>query len=196
MKEYTNQGEAQDETVVKIEKSSSVTKEERYTFTTTKGINYGIGGNIGAQVLGLSVAGGSAGISAQVNKTKTKTEETETKKEEGKSASYNQEEKNIIPPGKRVKAKITTYSMKYSINYTIKFSIKKDATIPVMYKNSFQQCIGMCSNNGRVYVRDMINTLQDYNDDDEDDTISYTQPGTLSWVGEGCKVDKVEETMC
>ena len=57
MKEFKNHSEeAQDETIVKVCKSSSTTKGERYKFSTTEGVDYSFGGNIGAQVMGLAVA--------------------------------------------------------------------------------------------------------------------------------------------
>lgn len=197
MKEYTNHGkESQDESIVRINKSSSATKGERYSFSTTKGVDFGIGGNIGAQVMGLAVAGGSLGITGNYNRSKSKTEGTEQSNEEGFSFSYEQEEKIAVSPGTRVEATITTYRMKYEMEYTLKFRVKRNSTIPVLYRTSCQQmCFGMCRSNGVVNVRDILSTLPDYNPEDEDDTASFTQKGTLSWVGEGCSVDKVEEPL-
>lgn len=207
MKEYSNHGmEAQDETVVKAGKSSSKTKGERYTFSTTKGVNFGVGGGIGAQVMGLAVAGGSLGFNAKYDKNKSETEETEQSNVEQSSFSYDQEEKITVPPGKHVKAIITTYSMKYEMIHKLKFSVKKNASIPVLYTNNIQQmCIGKwclgplftpcCRSGGFVLVKDMISCLDDYNGEDEDGTVSFTQTGTLSWVGDGCSVNKEEEPL-
>jgi hypothetical protein len=194
MKEYANYGkQAQDESVVIIHKTSTTTKGERYSFSTTKGVDFGIGGNIGAQVVGMAVAGGSIGVSGNYNKSKSKTEGTEQLSEEGFSFSYNQEEKICIPPGTRVEAEISSYRMKYEMKYVLKFSAKRDSFIPLLYKTGCQQmCFGMCRNNGVVYLRDMLSTLPNYNPEDEDDTVSFTQDGTLSWVGEGCTVEKKE----
>lgn len=197
MKEYTNRGkEAQDETMVKMHKTSSKTKGERYHFSTTKGVDFGVGGNIGAQVVGLAVGGGSLGISGHYNKSKSKTEGTEQSSELGFSFSYNQEEKICVPPGTHVEATITTYSMKYEMDYVLKLKAKRNASLPVLYRTNCQQlCFGMCRSNGVVFVRDMISTLPDFNGEDEDETASFTQNGTLSWIGEGCSVEKVEEPL-
>ena len=194
MKEYSNHGkEAQDETIVKMEKTSSTTKGDRYMFSTTTGVDFGVGGNIGAKVMGLAVAGGSLGISGHYNKVKSTTEGTEMSSEQGYSFSYHQEEKITVPAGKCVKAKITTYRMKYEMEYTLKFSVRRDATIPLWYRTNCQRrCFGLCRSYGRVYIRDMISTLPDFNGEDEDDTASFTQTGKLSWIGEGCQVDKEE----
>ncbi len=59
MKEYVNHGKvAQDESIVQINKKSG----DRYSFSTTKGINFRVGGHFGAHVMGAAVAGGSIGI--------------------------------------------------------------------------------------------------------------------------------------
>ena len=197
MKEYANHGKvAQDESIVQIHKKSSKTEGERYSFSSTKGVDFGVGGNIGAQVMGAAVAGGSVGISGKYNRSKSKTEGTEKSSEEGSEYSYNQEEKIVVPPGTRVEATITTYRMKYEMNYTVKLSVDRFAFIPVAYKTTCQHlCFGMCKSNGFVNVRDMISSLQGYNPEDEDDTASFTQDGTLSWVGEGCSVEKIEEPL-
>ncbi len=45
--------------------------------------------------------------------------------------NYEQEEKITVPPGKRVKAKITSYSVRYDMKYTLKFSVYRNVTVPV-----------------------------------------------------------------
>ena len=190
MKEYENHGtQLEDESHVKMAKQTSTTKGERYTFSTTKGVDYGVDANIGLKLVDL-------GIGVKANCRNSKKEETEKSSQEVYSFSYNQEEKIIVPPGMCVKAKITTYRMKYNMDYTLKFSINRDATIPVCYRNTCQHFLfDICRSNGRVNVRDMISTLPDFIGEDEDNMASYTQPGTLSWVGEGCSVDKKEEPL-
>ena len=181
MKEFSNLGKEQDETSVKIDKSS--TKGNRFSFSTTKGIDFGHDCNIGAKVMGLAAVGSYGAAKREPN-------------ELGFSFSYHHEEKITVPPGKRVKAKITTYSIKYEVDYTLKLSIKKDAFIPVMFRTKCQQfCLDMCRNNGSVLVRDMISTLPNYVQEDENGMSSFTQMGTLSWIGEGCTVDKKEEDL-
>ena len=189
MKEYENHGaKSQDESHVKMEKLTSTTKGERYTFSTTKGVDYGVDANIGLKLKLVDL-----GVKATYKKSKSKTEQTEQTSQEVYSFSYNQDEKIAVPPGMCVKAKITTYRMKYDMDYTLKFSINRDATIPLCYRNTCQHFLfDMCRSYGRVNVRDMIRTLPDFIEEDEDNMASYTQPGTLSWVGEGCSVDKKE----
>ena len=190
MKEYTNHGkECEDETMVRVSKGSSSVKGNRYQFSTTKGVDFGVGANFGATVMNLA----QAGVSAHYNRSKSTTEGTEVSDEKGFTFSYEQEEKIKIPPGKSANVKITTYSMKYEMNYTLKLSVKKTASIPVRYRTGWQHlCCGLCNSSGFVNIHNMLTTLPNYNGDDEDNTASFTQDGTLSWIGEGCKVDKME----
>lgn len=77
MKEYiatTNGGNEVDEACGPGRKKM---EESCYNiFSTTKGVSFGIGGNIGAQVMNLAVAGGTLGISGSHNKSKFKTKGT------------------------------------------------------------------------------------------------------------------------
>ena len=72
MKEYTNNGQKEvDETMMKVQKSTSRSQGNRFSFSTTKGVNWGIGGNIGAQVMGLAMGGGSVGVNANYGRQKS-----------------------------------------------------------------------------------------------------------------------------
>ena len=197
MKEYVNHGKvAQDQSIVQINKKSSKTEGDRYTFSSTQGVKFGFGGNIGAQVMGASVAGGSIGVSGNYEKSKSTTEGTEKSSTEGSEYSYNQEEKIVVPPGTHVNATITTYQMKYEMKYTVKLSVDRNAFLHMVYKTPCQHlCFGVCRSSGYVNIRDMFSTLPNYNPEDEDDTASFTQDGVLSWVGEGCRVEKFEEPL-
>ena len=65
-KEYFNRGgEAQDETVIKLHKMSPMTRGEKYRFATPSGVNFGFDGNIGPQVMNLSISGDSLRITGQ-----------------------------------------------------------------------------------------------------------------------------------
>ena len=122
MKEYTNNWkEGEDETIVKVLKKSTKLEGHKYSFSTTKGVDFGIGGNIGAQVMGMAVAGGSLGLSGTFNKSKSTTKASELQNQTGFEFSYDQEEKITVPDGTQVKAKIITYAMKYEMRYTLKF---------------------------------------------------------------------------
>lgn len=101
-----------------------------------------------------------------------------------------------MPPETRVDATITTYRMKYEMKITLKFSVDKNASIPVVYKTQCQLLYcGLCRSNGLVFIRDMFSTFPNYNPNDEDGCASFTTVGALSWVGEGCSVEKNEQPL-
>ena len=67
MKEYINRWQKEvDETIVQVHKLTSKSQGNRYSFSTTKGVNWGIGGNIGAKVIGLAMGEAGVGISANL----------------------------------------------------------------------------------------------------------------------------------
>ena len=192
-KEYTNSGQKEvDETMVKVQKSTSRSHGNRFNFSTTKGVNWGIGGNIGAQVMGLAMGGGSVGVNANYGRQKSTTAGSEQLADSSFSFSYSQEEKISVPPGTRVKAKITTYTVKYEQQYVLKFSIDSSLNVPLTYKTRCQQsCFGKST--GSINITQILNTLPEYCI--ENGKATFTQTGTLSWIGEGCTVDKSEESL-
>ena len=192
MKEYTNRGQKEiDETMVKVSKSSSKTKGSRYSFSTTTGVNWGIGGNIGGQV---AMGGGSAGISANYGRNKSTTTGKEESEDSCFTISYEQEEKISVAPGTRVKVRITSYGIKYEQRYTLKLSIPSSINIPVTYRTRCQQmCFGICRNFGYVNITQILQTLPNYCV--EEDMATFTLDGILSWIGDGSSVDKSEEPL-
>ena len=197
MKEYTNHGETEvDETLVRISKKSSHSEGSRYNFSSTKGINWNIGGgigaNIGATVMGLATAGGSASLTANYGKQKSTTTEEETTKEASFEYCYEQEEKIKIPPMTQLKAKIITYSMNYEQGYTLKVSLPSTSRIRMWYKTKCQQiCCGKRC--GYISAGELLQSLPSYSE--EDDKVSFLQSGTLSWNGEGSSINKVVEPL-
>ncbi len=175
IKEYANGGkEGQDQTILK---ASNGFVHNRDNFFTTEGIDFGFGDNIAAQIMNLSVSGGTALYNKSV------TEEAKILSV-ATAFNYEQEEKITVPPGKRVKAKITSYSVRYDMNYTLKFSVYRNVTVPVSYKKKSQQCcFGFCSSTSSVLASDMISVLPNYNGYDENGTASFTQTGTLNCLG-------------
>ena len=193
MKEYKNNGQKEvDKTIVQVHKSTSKSHGSRYSFSATKGVSWGIGSNIGAQVMGAAMAGGSLGINAKYGREKSMTTESEETQATTLSFTYSQEEKISVSPGTKVKATITTYSVKYEQQYVVKFAIDSSVNIPVTYKTRCQQtCFGRST--GLVNVKQLLNSLPNFCI--EDGKATFTQTGTLSWIGEGCSVDKSEEPL-
>jgi len=61
-----------------------------------------------------------------------------------------------------------------------------------MYKTRCNQWF--CGANwGRIAAADLLSELPGYSE--EDDKVSFLQEGTLSWIGEGSKVEKIVEPL-
>ena len=184
-KEFINRGkDVVDKTKIQLQKTTATPGGEKYRFTTPGGVNFGFGGNIGPQVMAMSISGGSLRITGQFSGT------SRLQNEHAYSLSYNREEKISVPPATRVTAKIVSYSNKYEMLYTLKFRVSRDAMVPLLYRTNC--CLFTCNNQGAVFVSDMISSLPNYTREDHG-TASFKQAGTLSWIGEGCSVDKLEE---
>ena len=190
-KDFTNLSEKEvDETMIKIRKNALETNLTRYTFSGRTGLVWGLGENIGAQVMRLAVGGGCVmvNIGYQQQYCHDKRSDFEF--------SYNQEERITIPPMSQVKVKVTTYLKKYEQGYTLKFSLPSYLMIPVVYKTKCQQMFGCCcSRHTSRYISaaQLCQTLPGYQE--EGGYVSFIQPGTLSWVGEGSTVHKEVQSL-
>ena len=185
-KDFTNLSEKEvDETMIKIRKSASETNLTRYTFSGRTGLVWGLGENIGAQVMRLAVGGGGVRVSMGSQQRYRHNESDDFE------FSYNQEERITIPPMSQVKVKIVTYLKKYEQNYSLKFSLPANLLIPVCYMTKCQKMFGCCccaSTKRYISPAELCQTLPEYRE--EGGYVSFIQPGTLSWVGEGSTVHK------
>ena len=92
-KEFINRGkDVVDKTKMQLQKTTATPGGEKYRFTTPRGVNFGFGGNIGPQVMALSISGGSLRITGQFSGT------SRLQNEHAYSLSYNREEKISVPP--------------------------------------------------------------------------------------------------
>ena len=195
-KEYTNHGEKEvDESLVKVRKSSSEWKGSRYHFSTTRGGYYGIGGDIGPQVIHLAIAGGSTTISVNYN---NPSKAIAKAREHNLDFDYIHEEKISVPPKSRVKARITSHSVNYEQKYAILFKIPSSVQIPVTFRTRCQQmmCCMLfcrCSTMGFISAAQLCCTLPDYQN--RNGYVSFLQHGILSWIGEGSTVNKEVESL-
>ena len=193
LKEYTNYGQkGDDESTFKVIKMITQSQGNHFQFSDTKGSSWDVGGNIGAQVIGMAMVGVTGGMSASYGRNKSSTAGKEQSEDTSASVSYEQEERMRVPPGTRVKAKITSFKVKYEQQYTIKFGVNSWINIPVTYKMRCQQfCFG--TNSGTVNVTQILNTLPGYSLEGSKATLSVV--GTVSWISDGFSVDKSEESL-
>ena len=110
------------------------------------------------------------------------------------SIAYNQEERIVIPAGKKVLVAFTTYFVEYHLRYKLEFRVPKMHTIPVKYKDFKPTCT--CFPDGRtavfieVYYKTVVHNLPEYREDSQ--YAYFTQEGVLSWLGESYEVTKTE----
>ena len=183
-KEFINHCEKEvDESLVKVEKPTFGWTGSRYHFSTTEGVS--IEGDIGPKVIHLAIVGGSTTINTSSNNPITAREKHDF------DFSYFHEEKILVPPQSRVKARITSYSVNYEQGYAILFSIPASVVIPVSYRKKCL-CFG-CRKMGYIGVTQLCSTLPDYRC--SNGLVSFMQRGTLSWIGEGSSINKDVEIL-
>ena len=181
---------ARDTTKATVTKSTATSKGRNYEFTSTQGVSWDIGGNVGLQILAMGMAGGSFGVGGKYGRNKSKSETVGSNLEESLGFEYSQEETICVPPGKKVHVTITTYTVQYRLNYTLEFSVPKSGSVFVSYSKSC--CCGLCSDTHSRYIpySRIVRTLPNFREDNQN--AYFTEEGFLSWIGESCEVDKRE----
>ena len=111
-KEFINLGEREnDESIIRVGKNLPITAGTRYQFSMSEGVKFDPHKyNFGPQIVGLAMAGGYM----SVGKNYTIKDQSYN---QALMFNYHQEEKVIIPPRTKVKAKIVTSTRKYRQKY-------------------------------------------------------------------------------
>ena len=180
-KEYTNRSDKEvDETIVKAHKRFAGTGNQ-CSFRPQNGVNWGIQGDIGAKVRGLSMSGGCVivgGVESHV---------WEEEIQGNFVYDYDHEEKIKIPPQTKVKVVVTTSAIKYEQNYTLRFSIPSNFALSVKYKS---YCNRLCcgTTDGCVTAAQIFHTLPTYHE--QNGMSIFYQQGTLCWMGEAKNIEK------
>ena len=175
---------AKDTTKVIVNKSSSSKEGRNYQFQSNKGVHWDVGGNIGLQVLG---------ISGNYGRNKSTSETTSTFSDTQLGFSNCQEETISVPPGKKVHATITTYTVKYRLRYKVLLGLPKSGSVLVSYSKPC--CCGLVGNTSSRYIRysQIVRNLPNFREDDRN--AYFTQDGFLEWVGDSCEVEKHEDSV-
>ena len=197
-KEFVNLGEKEkDESIIRVGKNEPICAGTRYHFSTSKGVNFDSKYNFGARIVSLAMVGGYMRVGG---------DNTGTVRDRGYNIglqfSYSQEEKITIPPRMKVKIKIITSTKKFRQDYTLEFNTPRTRYVTVSYLTKCQQscrdncCFFSCGccccqlKQGAVFAADILRTLPEFRDGGG--ICSFTQSGTLTWVGESCKLEKTE----
>ena len=190
-----------DETTVKISKCVENAEGHSYTATTTKGVEWGGGVDIGLQ-FGMPQIGINASAGGNFNYKRNYIQmltEAITKTNTVESESHH-EETVKIPPGMKVVVKMTSYRVRYKLPYTMEYKVPKIEGVPVKYYACglglviahvpiLGPILGLCCNStGYLTAVQLLHTLPGYREDD--DYVYFTQEGELRWIADRMEVDK------
>ena len=195
-KEFINLGEKEkDESIIRVGKNQPICAGTRYHFSTSEGVSFDQKYNFGARIVSLAMVGGFMRVGGD-----------NTVRDRGYNVglqfSYSQEEKIAIPPRMKVKIKIITYTKKFRQDYTLEFNTPRTRYVMATYLTKCQQscrdkcCFFGCGccccrpKQGAVFAADILHTLPEFRDGGG--ICSFTQSGTLTWVGESCNLEKTE----
>lgn len=190
-KEFVNLGEREnDESIIRVGKNAPIAIGTRYHFIMTgSNIQFDNKYNFGAQIVALSMTGGYLSVGGTYSSIKDQAYN------QALMFNYNQEEKVIVPPRTKVMAKIVTSTRKYQQNYTLEFSTPRSRCVRVTYLTSAQRQLNLCfccqPSVGYIYAADLMRNLPNFKD--SNGYCSFTQDGTLTWIGEACSVEKSEQ---
>ena len=188
---YSNHHGSEDETTVKLVSTTENAEGHSYSVSTTSGVEWGGGANLGLQFglpqfgTGLNV-GGNASFKKFNSKT-VKDEDTKTNKVESQA---HHEETVKIPPGKKVVVKMTSFRVRYKLPYTMEYKVPKTKGLSVRY----DPCGGIgflglcCARTGYLTATQMMHTLSGFREDAE--YVYFTQQGELRWIADRMVVDK------
>ena len=190
-KEFINLGErANDKSIVRVGKNAPIAIGTRYHFIMTgSNIKFDNKYNFGAQIVTLSMTGGYLSVGGTYSSIKDQAYN------QALLFNYNQEEKVTVPPKTKVKAKIVTSTRKFQQNYTLEFSTPRSRCIRVTYLTRAQQQLNLCfccqPSVSYIYPADLMCNLPNFKD--SNGYCSFTQDGSLTWIGEACSVEKSEQ---
>ena len=179
-KEYINSSDKEaDETIVQAHKRPVTVN--KYHFRPQNGVNWGIQGDIGAKVRGLSMSGGCVIIG------EVETSVWEESIIDKFVYDYDHEERVKIPPQTKVKVMVMTSAIKYEQNYTLRFSISSKFALSVKYKSYCNRlCCGITD--GLVTAAQVFYSLPSYHE--QNGKSIFYQQGTLCWMGEARNIEK------
>ncbi len=190
-KEFINLGEREnDESIIRVGKNAPIAIGTRYHFIMTgNNIRFDKKYDFGAQIITLSMTGGYLSVGGTYSSIKDQAYN------QALMFNYHQEEKLIVPPKTKVKAKIVTSTKKYQQDYTLEFSTPRSRCVRVTYMTRAQQQLNICPccdpTIGYIYAADLMRNLPNFKD--SDGYCSFTQDGALTWIGEACSVEKSEQ---
>ena len=184
-KEFENRGANEEKTTVKVYKSQERPTGRCYEWFQSSG--FLCDAHVGSHILDMAV-GGEFRSMASVNAGSA------SQSVNGYIYLYNQKEELTVPCNSKVKAVVSTSSVKYEVDYTIEIGVHKSTFVRFRYLNCLQRYLCCCcSSRGYVSANDVLRQLPSYREDDQ--WAYFQQNGKLSWTGEAGHVTKVQQAL-
>ncbi len=101
-----------------------------------------------------------------------------------------------VPPGRRVKADITTWAVTYEAKTITKFTVDAHAMLPVQYRSLLSRLIGGCYiSTGYLTAMDIFADEDNYRFDHMHNTVTFTRVSRISYLGEEVDIKKDDQKL-
>ena len=203
-KDYVNSGSESDESTIEIYKPAGIAKGTSAEWYVQNGLTWGVSSTIGTNIMRLAAlvpVRGTVGAVGSITKRRLEEEALgHTLSADTLSFTYKREEKIVVPPRSKVTVTITSYAIRYSFHYTLQLSALQSEAISIKFRTPFQDCWGgccpgCCTSSGFITARELLTASLLPGYCEESDWVHFTQDGVLSWVGDGSKVQKIEQRL-
>ena len=205
-KDYVNSGSESDESTVEIYKPAGIAKGTSAEWYVQNGLTWGVSSTVGTNIMRLAalvpVRGTVGAVGSITNRRLEEEALGHTLSADTLSFTYKREEKIVVPPRSKVTVTITSYAIRYSFHYTLQLRALQSEAISIKFRTPFQDfwgscldLLGCCRSSGFITARELLTAslLPGYGE--ESDWVHFTQDGVLSWVGDGSKVQKIEQPL-
>ena len=115
---------------------------------------------------------------------------------ESLSQGYKTMEVLKVPPGRKVKAEITTWAVTYEAKTVTKFTVDAHATLPVQYRSLISRLLGGCYiSTGYLTAMDIFADEDSFQFDPMHNAVTFTRVSRVSYIGEEVDVKKKDEKL-
>jgi len=115
---------------------------------------------------------------------------------ESLSQGYKTLEVIKVPPGRKVKAEITTWAVTYEAKTITKFTVDAHAMLPVQYRSLISRLVGGCYiSTGYLTAMDIFADEDSFQFDPMHNTVTFTRVSRVSYIGEEVDIRKNDDKL-
>lgn len=188
---FTEPGEGIPDDELEIKSKQNASGPKSYTLQAPKIHGFQIGGSTGLNTQsGFFNLAEGAGVAAEggINSSHGYHQVNDCK---SLSQGYTAVEVLKVPPGKKVKANITTWAVTYEAKTITRFTVDAHATLPVQYRSLLSRLIGGCYiSTGYLTAMDIFSDEDNFQVDHMHNTVTFTRVGRVSYLGEEVDIKK------